>query len=78
MVRATDSIIMKKGLSKRRKTDVFDVQDLKLLQLLKKLRKIVGTTNPADAGTKSQSYESAPHARLRKIAEGRYTPDTRW
>ena len=75
LVDATDSQVYPHGFTKRRKTDIFDIQDLQELGKAKRLMKIWGPTNPADAGTKKQSWETHPFRRLRNITEGWYTPD---
>ena len=78
LVDATDSAVYPHGFTKRRKTDIFDVQDLQAMGKAKRLQKIFGLTNPADAGTKKQSWESAPFHRLRSMCQGFYSADKRY
>ena len=78
LVDATDSAVYPHGFTKRRKTDIFDVQDLQAMGKAKRLQKIFGLTNPADAGTKKQSWESTPFQRLRNMCAGFYSADKRY
>ena len=78
LVDASHSLLYTRSMHKRRRTDVFDLQDLQSLGKLLPLRKIVGDTNPADAGTKRQSFESMPYTRLRLLLTGWYSGDYRW
>ena len=57
LVKASGSLIFVKGLSKRRKADICDIQELQDLGVLRGLVKIAGTANPTNAGTKKLSYE---------------------
>jgi len=72
LVKASRSLVFAKGIGKRRKTDVCDIQELQDLGLLRELVKIDGTTNPANAGTKKLSFEEQTMHRLRDVASGHY------
>ncbi len=78
LVKASKSLVYARGFHKRRKTDVFYIQDLQELGKLRTIRKIVGTNNPTDAGTKRQSFETVHYSRLRSMAAGWYSGDFRW
>ncbi len=75
LVDATTSITYTRGMEKRRRGDVFDLQDLQEHGRLKEIVKIKGTTNPLDAGTKKMTFEATTMYQLRSLAGGEYRPD---
>ena len=66
---------VKAGLSKKRKDDLFDVEDMRRKGVLRRIKHIRGTTNPMDSQTKRQSYESRTFGELRQVLKGYYQPD---
>ena len=72
LVKASTSLVYAGQLSKRRRADVYDIQELQQRHVLRPLKKIAGLLNPTDAGTKAQSYQSQTMKRLRELAAGRY------
>ena len=75
LVMASRSLVYPRGMEKRRKSDIADIQQLQCMNRLRDLVKIRGTTNPANAGTKKLSFEDITMTRLRTLQQGRYTPD---
>ena len=75
LVTASRSLVYAKGMQKRRKGDVADIQQLQELGRLRELVKIKGISNPMDAGTKTMTFESQTMSRLRSLQNGWYTPD---
>ena len=76
-VDATRSLTYTRGLEKRRRGDVFDVQDLQERNRMREIVKIFGETNPTDAGTKRLSFEDITMERLRELTRGFYKVDLR-
>ena len=75
-VTATRSLVPPPGFTKRRKSDVYDVQELRRLKFLRKVRHIRGVTNPLDAGTKRMSTHSQTMKRLINMEKyGKYSAD---
>jgi len=72
LVKASRSLVFAKGIGKRRKTDVCDIQEMQDLGFLRELTKIAGPTNPANAGTKKLTFEDQTMVRLREVAMGYY------
>ena len=75
LVTASRSLVYAKGMQKRRKGDVADIQQLQELGRLRELVKIKGISNPMDAGTKTMTFESQTMHRLRSLQHGWYTPE---
>ena len=75
LVTASRSLVYAKGMQKRRKGDVADIQQLQDLGRLRELVKIKGISNPMDAGTKVMTFESQTMCRLRSLQSGWHTPD---
>ena len=76
LVVASRSLILPKGIEKRRRGDVADIQQLQALGFLRPLMKITGKTNPTNAGTKKLSFEDPTMHRMRNLYQhGKYTPD---
>jgi len=59
---------------KRRKGDIFDLQELEELGIARATSHVDGTTNPFDSGTKRMSFESVSMQRLREVMAGSYEP----
>ena len=75
LVIASRSLVYPKGMEKRRKSDIADIQQLQSMGRMRAVVKIRGVTNPANAGTKKLSFEEPTMQRLRNMQRGFYTPD---
>ena len=74
LVKAINSLTWSNKPSKRRKGDIFDLQELKSLGIARESAHIDGVANPFDSGTKAMTFESVSMQRLREIMSGLYEP----